>query len=111
MAHIANKLISKTERKRLYESGGRLLADDIEAGMFVIGPGPSYSIYSVVARSRPGEELPDAHHYSMKKWTQRDCVCFSTRGAPRGAERVARVYRDVTSEVSAEQSAGSDRWV
>lgn len=108
MSHIANELISHPERKHLYENGGRLDPDEIEAGMFVIGPATAYKIYPVVARSRRNERLPREHQYSREKavgswtsgrWTARDCVCLAMRGAPRGPERVARVYRDVTEEV------------
>jgi len=108
MSHIANDLLGTPERERLYKNGGRLDPDEIEAGMFVIGPGPAYSIYPVVARCREGERLPREHGYSRElasggwssgRWTKRDCVCLAMRGAPRGPARVARVYRDVTSEV------------
>lgn len=104
--HIANDLISKPDRRHLYETGGRLDPDEIKGGMFLVNS--IGNIYPVVVRSRPGEKLPREHQYSTdwvdggwtsRRWTQRDCVCLSMRGAPRGPERVARVYRDVTEEV------------
>lgn len=106
--HVVNELIGQPERVHLYETGGRIDSDEIDGGMFVIGPAPSYEIKQVVSRSRPGDRLPRQHGYSIDlasggwrsgRWTDRDCVCLSMQGAPRGPEMVARVYRDVTEEV------------
>lgn len=106
--HAANDMISRADRKSLYEAAETIDPDEIETGMFVIGPKPAFVIEQIVDRARPGEKLSRNHAYSYSmvggghdcgQFEDRDCVSLSFDEAPRGPEQVANHYRDVTEQV------------
>lgn len=94
---IANSLISRPERIKLFENGGRIREQDIRVGMITVNK--RGDVRQVVAVADQGTPLPEGYRYSgVRPW--KDQVLLSPgSGAPTTFTNMTMYRRDVTDEV------------